>query len=128
MREIEAFLAVAEELHFGRAAQRLRLSPSRVSSLVRSAERRAGVSLFERTSRAVRLTVAGEQMFAELRAAYMRIERALLTARNAGELTGAVLRAGFATTLPQSIRGRLVQAFERRFPDCPVVASNLPSN
>jgi DNA-binding transcriptional LysR family regulator len=128
MREIEAFLAVAEELHFGRAARRLRLSTSRVSSLVRSAERRAGATLFERTSRAVRLTAAGEQMFIELRAAYIRIERALLNARHTGELGGGVLKAGFATTLPAAVPARMVREFERRFPECPVVASNLPSN
>lgn len=67
-RPAEAFLAVAEELHFGRAAERLRLSTLRVSNLIQAVERRAGAPLFERTSRVVRLTPAGTQPFGELRA------------------------------------------------------------
>ncbi|MBO0806882.1 MAG: LysR family transcriptional regulator, partial [Actinobacteria bacterium] len=51
--EIEVFLALAEELHFGRTAERLRLPQSRVSRLVASLERRVGGALFERTTRRV---------------------------------------------------------------------------
>jgi len=53
LRQLECFLAVAEELHFGRAAARLRLSPSSVSEAVAALERRLGGQLFERTSRTV---------------------------------------------------------------------------
>ncbi|MEV0093439.1 LysR family transcriptional regulator [Streptomyces sp. NPDC050738] len=127
MREIEAFLAVAEELHFGRAAERLRLSTSRVSSLVRVVERRAGTALFERTSRVVRLTPPGEQLFAELRAAYIRMERALDDVRRSTELGGGVLRVGFSTTLPAKLRPALIAAFEAKYPDCRIVASGLPT-
>ena len=52
--EIEVFLVLAEELHFGRTAERLRLPQPRVSRLVAALERRAGGALFERTSRRVR--------------------------------------------------------------------------
>jgi DNA-binding transcriptional LysR family regulator len=127
MREIEAFLAVAEELHFGRAAERLRLSTSRVSSLVRVVERRAGTALFERTSRVVRLTPPGAQLFVELRDAYIRIERALDAVRRSNELGGGVLRVGFSTTLPVKLRPALIEAFEVRYPDCRIVASGLPT-
>ncbi|WP_432873100.1 LysR family transcriptional regulator [Microbispora rosea] len=81
MREIEAFLAVAEELHFGRAAQRLHLSTSRVSHLIRALERRAGAPLFARTSRRVHLTTAGEGLLAEVRPAYEQLSTALRQAR-----------------------------------------------
>lgn len=128
MREIEAFLAVAEELHFGRAAARLRLSTSRVSTLVRTVERRTGVSLFERTSRVVRLTPPGRQLFTELRAAYVRIERGLADVRHTASLSGGgVLRVGFSTTLPAKLSAELVRTFERRHPDCRVVVSELPT-
>ncbi|MDI2131290.1 LysR family transcriptional regulator [Yinghuangia seranimata] len=126
MREIEAFLSVAEELHFGRAAQRLRLSTSRVSVLVRAVERRAGAQLFERSSRVVRLTPQGAQLYAGLRAAYVQIERVLDDVRRAGG-HGGVLRVGFATTLPQRLRTELISTFESRYPDCRVVASSLPT-
>jgi DNA-binding transcriptional LysR family regulator len=127
MREIEAFLAVAEELHFGRAADRLRLSTSRVSNLVRTVERRAGARLFERSSRVVRLTPQGAQLYAGLRAAYIQIERTLEDVRRTGSLGGGVLRAGFSTTLPEKLRAELIDAFERRYPDCRVVASGMPT-
>jgi DNA-binding transcriptional LysR family regulator len=60
--EIEVFLTLAEELHFGRTAVRLRLPQPRVSRLVAALERRVGGMLFERTSRSVRLTAAGERL------------------------------------------------------------------
>jgi DNA-binding transcriptional LysR family regulator len=58
--EVEVFLVLAEELHFGRTADRLHLPQPRVSRLVASLERRVGGTLFEQTSRRVRLTPLGE--------------------------------------------------------------------
>jgi hypothetical protein len=60
IREVEIFLVMAEELHFRRAADRLYLSPSRVSQAVRALEDRVGARLFDRTNRWVRLTPLGE--------------------------------------------------------------------
>ncbi|SHG24021.1 LysR family transcriptional regulator [Streptoalloteichus hindustanus] len=127
MREIEAFLAVAEELHFGRAAERLRLSTSRVSNLVRMVERRAGVPLFLRTSRVVTPTPQGMQLFGELRSAYVQIERALADVRRTADLGGGVLRVGFATTLPETLGPQLTASFERLYPEHRVVASAQPT-
>ena len=59
LRQLRIFLALAEELHFGRTAERLQISQPGVSEATRSLESRLGTSLFERTSR-VRLTPAGE--------------------------------------------------------------------
>jgi DNA-binding transcriptional LysR family regulator len=59
MQQVEAFLAVADELHFGRAADRVVLSRPRVSRLIASLEREIGGTLFDRTSRRVRLTPLG---------------------------------------------------------------------
>ncbi len=60
LRELHVFLTVAEELHFGRAADRLQISASRVSQVIRALEDRIGGRLFERTSR--RLRVAAPSM------------------------------------------------------------------
>ncbi len=70
LRDIEIFLALAEELHFGRTAERLHVTSSRVSHAIKQQERRIGTALFERTSRTVRLTPAGEQLYQILRPAY----------------------------------------------------------
>jgi DNA-binding transcriptional LysR family regulator len=81
LRQLECFLAVAEELHFGRAAERLRLSPSSVSEAVAALERRLGGPLFYRTSRTVRLTDQGDTFLREVREPFERIVRAHQTMR-----------------------------------------------
>jgi DNA-binding transcriptional LysR family regulator len=94
-QEIEAFLAVADELHFGRAAQRLRLSQARVSQTIRKLERRVGSPLFDRTTRRVALTPIGERLLDDLRPAHHAVHEALARAQAAGRGTTGVLQVGF---------------------------------
>ncbi|MFD0853538.1 LysR family transcriptional regulator, partial [Actinomadura adrarensis] len=70
LRDIEIFLTLAEELHFGRTATRLRISPARVTQAIQKQERHIGGPLFERTSRTVRLTPLGSQLRDDLRPVY----------------------------------------------------------
>ncbi len=60
--ETQIFLTLAEELHFGRTAERLRITTGRVSQVIKKLERRIGSRLFDRNSRAVRLTAIGRQL------------------------------------------------------------------
>jgi DNA-binding transcriptional LysR family regulator len=94
-QEVEVFLAVADELHFGRAAQRLRLSQARVSQTVRKLERRVGSPLFDRTTRRVSLTAIGQRLLADLQPAHQAVHDAFARARAAGRGTTGVLRVGF---------------------------------
>ncbi|MBQ1012172.1 LysR family transcriptional regulator, partial [Micromonospora sp. M51] len=64
--EVETFLTLAKELHFGRTAERLTVSTGRVSHIVKKLERRIGAPLFARTSRVVQLTPIGRQLAEEL--------------------------------------------------------------
>jgi DNA-binding transcriptional LysR family regulator len=127
IREVEAFLAVADQLHFGRAAERLHVTTTRVSHSVRSLERRLGAPLFERTTRRVSLTPLGERLLADLRPAYLAMDTALRTARESAQQHSAWLRVAFATSMSRVISTGLIDAFQQRHPHCQVVRSSLPA-
>ncbi|MGW9211796.1 LysR family transcriptional regulator [Embleya sp. NPDC055664] len=93
--EIEAFLTLAEELHFGRAAERLGVSTGRVSQIIRKLERRVGAALFDRTSRLVSLTTIGAGFHEDLRPGYEQVRKALDRAVMAARGFEGPLRVGF---------------------------------
>ncbi|MGW0365843.1 LysR family transcriptional regulator [Streptomyces sp. NPDC002990] len=92
LRDIEIFLVLAEELHFGRTAQRLHVSQARVSQAIKKQERRIGAELFTRTSRTVRLTEVGRQLRDDLKPVYAGLQESLERARLAARGITAQLR------------------------------------
>jgi DNA-binding transcriptional LysR family regulator len=84
LRHLRYFLAVAEELHFGRAAQRLYLSQPSLSAQIRRLEDEIGTPLFERTTRDVRLTEAGRALLEHTRRLLVDVDRAVAAAQEAG--------------------------------------------
>jgi DNA-binding transcriptional LysR family regulator len=116
--EIEAFLALAEELHFGRTAERLGVSQPRVSRRIAALERRVGGALFERTTRQVRLTPLGKQLEDQLRPAYLQMRVAYADARRSAQKVTGQLRLGFTVSTAGPVLQRLVAAFETAHPGC----------
>ncbi|MCF3160159.1 LysR substrate-binding domain-containing protein [Pseudomonas aeruginosa] len=118
LRHLRYFIAVAEELHFGRAAERLGISQPPLSQQIQALEEEIGARLFERTNRRVELTDAGRLFFDESRQVLARVYKAVLLPRRAhlgelGELKiGFTSSAPFTSTIPSSIH-----AFRKAYPD-----------
>src|SRR5260370_10694394 len=86
-RQLRYFVAVAEELHFGRAAERLAMAQPPLSRAIRELERQLGVPLLKRTTRQVTLTPAGEVLLRDARTALDAINAAGRRAHHAGQAT-----------------------------------------
>ena len=120
LRELRIFLALADELHFGRTANRLGISQPGVSEAVRVLESRLGVKVFDRTSRRVRLTPAGEGLRQSLVPALAALDRALAETSELSRAVRGLLRVGFVLTTEGPALSRLIAAFQARYPACEV--------
>ncbi|MBZ6475500.1 LysR family transcriptional regulator [Streptomyces griseocarneus] len=125
IRELECFLALAEELHFGRAGERLYVSQGRVSQLLRSLESRIGGRLVDRTSRRVRLTPLGEDFLGSLRPAYEALRATVEDARIAARGVAGRLRVGFQGSADDAFMA-VVSLFADRYPDCSTEITEVP--
>src|SRR5436190_3210543 len=94
-RQIRYFTAVAERLHFGRAAEALHISQPPLSRAIRALEERLGVALFARTRRRVELTVEGARLLDDARRLLAQLERAVLELRGIAAGEQGRLRIGF---------------------------------
>lgn len=115
--ELEVFLTLSEELHFGRTARRLYLSQGRVSQLLRALEDRIGGKLFERTSRRVALTELGAEFLREAKPAHERLCAAFEAARARARGLDGSLRIGFIGGADSGLL-TAVPLFQRRYPGC----------
>ena len=109
LRHLRYFVAVAEELHFGRAAERLHLSQPPLSQQIRRLEDVVGYALFVRTSRSVKLTGAGEAYLERARRTLRNVQRDIEEIRRIGQGEVGSLHIGFVssamlTTLPEIFR------------------------
>ncbi|GGP41037.1 LysR family transcriptional regulator [Saccharothrix coeruleofusca] len=114
-RDLEVFLTLAEELHFSRTAERLRVSQARVSQTVKRLERRIGAPLFERTSRRVALTPIGQRLRDDLAPAYRQIVAGVARAVAAARGTGG-LRVGFQAPAVADLVADVIDRFRADHP------------
>lgn len=124
--ELEAFLTLAEELHFGRTAERLGVSTGRISQTVKKLERRVGTPLFARTSRSVHLTPVGLRLYEDLLPAYRQLRTALERATEAGRGVHGRLRAGFATPWCGELLTTAADTLLARYPGCEITVREVP--
>lgn len=126
LRHLRYFLATAEELNYGRAAERLQIAQPGLSQQIMNLEEIVGTPLFDRTRRSVKLTLAGELFAEEARKALQQADTALLVARRAGRghlgriaigYVGSAAYTGALTTM--------VGEFRREFPDVELDISEM---
>jgi DNA-binding transcriptional LysR family regulator len=125
LRHLRYFIAVAEELNFSRAAQRLRMAQPPLSVAIRQLETDVGASLFERTSREVRLTEVGEALLAGARRTLAEADAAVAAARRvaAGEL--GILRIGYNWSAGFETLPTLGRAFTQKHPGIELVTEEM---
>jgi DNA-binding transcriptional LysR family regulator len=117
LKHLSTFVAVAEELNFHRAAERLTMAQPAVSRVVLELEDRLGVKLLERTTRKVRLTESGRYLLEEAQEILSRIDIAENTVRLLASGTKAILRIGYTTITGHSLVPDITREFRQSNPD-----------
>ncbi|MGV9713122.1 LysR substrate-binding domain-containing protein [Gordonia sp. NPDC003424] len=125
LSRLTCFIAVAEELHFGRAAERLHMTQPPLSRQIQQLEHELGVQLIERSSRSVSLTAAGTAFLPDARRIVSLAESAELTVRRvpAGDL--GTVNIGFTGASARAVLPRLLQTARERLPDVRLVLREM---
>ncbi len=126
LRHLRYFTAVADERHFGRAARRLRIAQPPLSRQIQALEAELGFSLFDRSSRQVTLTAAGEALFAQVHRVFDALDLALSDARRAAAGKTGRIVVGYPSSVAFSGLVELLRAFRARSPDVELVLRELP--
>ena len=117
LEQLRGFLAVAEELHFGRAAARLKMTQPPLSRQIQKLERVVGAQLLERDNRRVTLTAAGEVFLGEARRLLSLADTAPELARRVSSGSHGVVRIGFTAASTYGTLGRVLDEVERALPE-----------
>ncbi|MEJ3653536.1 LysR family transcriptional regulator [Actinomycetes bacterium KLBMP 9759] len=111
VREVEVFLVLADELHFGRTAERLRVTQGRVSQMIKELEREIGGPLFERSSRGVRLTALGKHFRTGAVRILDEVESTLRTSKDLARRAGRRLRVGYTPCVGLDLVARIARTY-----------------
>jgi DNA-binding transcriptional LysR family regulator len=125
LRHLRYFIAVAEELHFGRAAARLHISQQPLSRQIRDLENELKVQLFDRTKRTIRLTEAGKIFLTEAKKTLQQAERAVLLAQRVSRGEIGQLTVGFTGLALNSLLLESVRQFRERYPEVDLTLDEL---
>lgn len=116
LRHLHYFIAVAEELHFSRAAQRLHISQPPLSQQIRGLEDELGVKLFERTKRQVQLTEAGKVFLERSYLVLAQLEQAIEVTQRIGRGEVGRLAIGFVGSATYTVLPEILSVFREQFP------------
>jgi DNA-binding transcriptional LysR family regulator len=125
LRHLRYFVAVAEELHFGRAATRLFMAQPPLSQQIQQLEREVGVSLLERTNRRVRLTEAGAAFLDDARAVLTRLDQAATRAQRIAHGEAGWLGVGFVGSAMYDLVPAMLRRFQELHPQVELVLREL---
>jgi DNA-binding transcriptional LysR family regulator len=123
LHNLRYFVAVAEELHFHRAAKQLHITQPALSRQIRALETELGVLLLQRTQRQVQLTLAGEIFLTEAKAILQRTEQAVKLTQRAARGEVGQLKIGFVAPALRGILPSIIRAFRDRYPDVQLLLS-----
>jgi DNA-binding transcriptional LysR family regulator len=116
LRHLRYFVAVAEELHFGRAAARLHMTQQPLSQQIHQLETELGVLLFHRTKRQVQLTEPGKVFLEEARQILLKADQAVKIVRQIAQGESGLLKVGFSGFATYSILPKVLRVFRNHFP------------
>lgn len=126
LRHLRYFIAVAEELHFGRAAQRLNISQPPLSQQIQLLEQQIGARLLARTNRSVTLTAAGEQFLQDARQILQNVSQAADKATRLHHGVAGELRVGFTSSAPFITRvSDALFTFRQRYPQVHLLVQEI---
>ena len=126
-RQLRYFVAVAEELHFGRAAERLNMSQPPLSQQIRQLEQQLQSRLFERSQRSVRLTSAGELLLAQAHGILSRLDVTAELVQAAVRGEAGLLRLGYTAASAYGLVPALIRAYKQRYPAVEVILHEMLS-
>jgi DNA-binding transcriptional LysR family regulator len=121
LRHLRAFIALAAELHFGRAAERLFISQPALTQIIRQLEEELGLSLFVRTTRAVALTTEGARLLPRVQQAVSSVERVGVEAEQLRRESSGQLVVGSQIGTAVSLSTEVVREFEAAYPQYTIV-------
>ncbi len=125
LRELEAFVAVASELHFGRAAERLYISAPSLSELIQRLERELGTPLFIRTTRRVAITGAGTELLTRAKTILGEVAAAQAAVRRIAGGEAGTIRLGITPPAAPTLAPHLLRLFKAQAPQVTVVTKRM---
>lgn len=127
-RHLRYFIAVAEELNFSRAAERLHMAQPPLSQQIQALEAELRLQLFDRKKRPLQLTVAGQVFLEQARLAVTQVERAIVLAQRASRGEIGRLTIGANSSIANSVLPDILRTFRDRFPEVKLVLRELTSS